>query len=434
MEAKRIIEKFGGQSALARLIGKGQTTVAYWAKTGVVPAKWHETLLTLAEEQGIKLAADDLIFRPQGDIAPAVDAATHQMLAAAQPAHASANETDLASSSFLFYSSRDGNVKVQVLIEGETVWASQQGMSEIFDTSKQNISYHIANIFKELELNQEAVVKEILTTAADNKPYLTTFYNLDAIISVGYRVNSSRATQFRRWATSILKEYLIKGFALDDERLKQGNRLFGQDYFDELLERIRKIRTSERMFWQKVTDLYSQCSVDYDKNSSVTQQFFASVQNKFHYAIHHHTAAELIKERADASKPNMGLIHYANMEKDGVILKTDTHVGKNYLTPDELEELERLVENYLGSAELFAKRKILMTMKDWIQKLDEFFRFNAYDVLEGAGKVSSDDAKRHAISEYEKYMQAHEHEFRSDFDKFVDDVKVKKRLPKASAT
>lgn len=259
------------------------------------------------------------------------------------------------------------------------------------------------------------------------------FYNLDAIISVGYRVNSSRATQFRRWATSILKEYLIKGFALDDERLKQGNRLFGQDYFDELLERIRKIRTSERMFWQKVTDLYSQCSVDYDKNSPVTQQFFASVQNKFHYAIHRRTAAELIKERADASKPNMGLIHYANMEKDGVILKTDTHVGKNYLTPEELEELERLVENYLGSAELFAKRKILMTMKDWTLKLDEFFRFNAYDVLEGAGKVSSDDAKRHAISEYEKYMQAHEHEFRSDFDKFVDNVKVKKRLPKPAA-
>ncbi|MRR56611.1 MAG: cell filamentation protein Fic [Deltaproteobacteria bacterium] len=434
MEAKQIIEKFGGQSALARLIGKGQTTVAYWARTGIIPAKWHETLLSLAAEQGIKLAADDLIFRLQSRPAPTADTVISQMPAPAQSDHAPTNETGLAPSSFLFYSSRDGNVKVQVLIEGETVWATQKGMAEIFDVESNTITYHLKNIFDSNELDTESVTRKIRATAADNKPYLTTFYNLDAIISVGYRVNSSRATQFRRWATSILKEYLIKGFALDDERLKQGNRLFGQDYFDELLERIRKIRTSERMFWQKVTDLYSQCSVDYDKNSPVTQQFFASVQNKFHYAIHHHTAAELIKERADASKPNMGLIHYANLEKDGVILKTDTHVGKNYLTPEELEELERLVENYLGSAELFAKRKILMTMKDWILKLDEFFRFNAYDVLEGAGKVSSDDAKRHAISEYEKYMQAHEHEFRSDFDKFVDNVKVKKRLPKPSPT
>lgn len=434
MEAKQIIEKFGGQSALARLIGKGQTTVAYWAKTGIIPAKWHETLLSLAAEQGITLVADDFIFRPKISTAPTADALISQIPVPAQTALAPTNEIDLTSSSFLFYSSKDGNVKVQVLIEGETVWATQKSMAEIFDVESNTITYHLKNIFDSNELDTEAVTRKIRATASDNKPYLTTFYNLDAIISVGYRVNSSHATQFRRWATSILKEYLIKGFALDDERLKQGNRLFGQDYFDELLERIRKIRTSERMFWQKITDLYSQCSVDYDKNSPVTQQFFASVQNKFHYAIHHHTAAELIKERADASKPNMGLIHYANMEKDGVILKTDTHVGKNYLTPEELEELERLVENYLGSAELFAKRKILMTMKDWILKLDEFFRFNAYDVLEGAGKVSSDDAKRHAISEYEKYMQAHEHEFRSDFDKFVDNVKVKKRLPKPSPT
>ena len=428
MRAKQIIEKFGGQSALARLVGKGQTTVAYWAKTGIVPAKWHETLLRLASAQGIRLAADDLIFRPQ-------DSPSENVLTSQMHPHSigmPTNETDTGgSSSFLFYSSREGKVKVQVLIECETVWASQQGMAEIFDTSKQNISYHLSNIFKELELTQDAVVKEILTTAADGKSYPTNFYNLDAIISVGYRVNSNRATRFRQWATSILKEYLIKGFALDDERLKQGSRLFGQDYFDELLERIRKIRTSERMFWQKVTDLYSQCSVDYDKTSPVTQMFFASVQNKFHYAIHHHTAAELIKERADATKSNMGLIYYANMEKDGVILKTDTQVGKNYLSPEELEELERLVENYLGSAELFAKRKILMTMKDWVQKLDEFLRFNAYDVLEGIGKVSNDDAKRHAISEYEKYMQLHESEFRSDFDRFVDEVKHKKKLPKS---
>nr|HQU62209.1 virulence RhuM family protein [Nitrosomonas sp.] len=255
------------------------------------------------------------------------------------------------------------------------------------------------------------------------------FYNLDAIISVGYRVNSYKATQFRKWATSVLKEYLVKGFALDDDRLKQGNKLFGKDYFDELIERIRRIRTSERMFWQKVTDLYSQCSVDYDKNATVTQSFFAQVQNKFHYAIHHHTAAELVKERADATKPNMGLVHYANMHKDGMILKTDVPIGKNYLTPEELDELERLVENYLGTAELFAKRKIVMTMKDWVNKLDEFLRFNAYDVLEGSGKVSGDSAKKHALTEYEKFMAVHEKEFISDFDKFVDEVKIKKRLP-----
>lgn len=430
MTAKEIITKFGGQSALARLVGKGQTTIAYWAKTGTIPAKWHETLLSIATRQGIKLTPNDLIFHPQDSQVSAKNTGS----VPAQSIDTPANEIDAGTSaSFLFYSSRDGSLKVQVLIEGETVWTTQKGMAEIFDVESNTITYHLKNVFESSELDAESVTRKIRVTATDNKPYLTTFYNLDAIISVGYRVNSSRATQFRRWATSILKEYLVKGFALDDERLKQGNRLFGQDYFDELLERIRKIRTSERMFWQKVTDLYSQCSVDYDKNSPVTQQFFAGVQNKFHYAIHRHTAAELIKERADASKPNMGLIHYANMDKDGVILKTDTHVGKNYLNPEELEELERLVENYLGSAELFAKRKILMTMKDWVQKLDEFFRFNAYDVLEGAGKVSSDDAKRHAISEYEKYMQAHEHEFRSDFDKFVDDLKIKKRLPKPSS-
>jgi hypothetical protein len=246
---------------------------------------------------------------------------------------------------------------------------------------------------------------------------------------VGYRVNSYKATQFRRWATTILKDYLVKGFAMDDERLKQGNQLFGKAYFDELLERIRKIRTSERMFWQKVTDLYGQCSSDYDKNSPVTQQFFAQVQNKFHYAIHQHTAAELMKERAVASKPNMGLTHFANIHKDGVVLKSDL-VGKNFLSVDELDELERVVENYLGTAELFARRKIVMTMKDWVQKLDEFLRFNAYQVLDGLGCVSSDAAKQFAFAEYEKFKAKHDEEFKSDFDKLVTDAKIKRRLPK----
>lgn len=443
MSAKSVVEKFGGQTAVSKLIGINQSAVAYWVKKGTVPSKWHARLLEIASGLGIYLAASDFVDS-QGVAASTNRENTPVEIEDSNPV---VNDPDAdhlekivdfssladfpnTASQFMFYAAKDGAIKVQVMLGDETVWASQQGMAEIFETSKQNISYHLANIFSESELDQKSVVKEFLTTAVDGKKYPTNFYNLDAIISVGYRINSSKATQFRRWATSILKEYMIKGYALDDERLKQGNQLFGQDYFDELLERIRKIRTSERMFWQKVTDLYSQCSSDYDKTSPITQQFFANVQNKFHYAIHHHTAAEIVKIRADASKPNMGLTHYANMHKDGVILKSDVFVGKNYLTPEELEELERLVENYLGSAELFAKRKILMTMKDWVQKLDEFFRFNAYDVLDGFGKVRGDDAKKHALSEYEKYMNSHEKEFRSDFDRFVDEVKVKKILPR----
>ena len=444
MSAKTIVEKFGGQTAVAKLIGINQSAVAYWVKKGTVPAKWHARLIEIAGDMGINLVASDFVDNPgvlvsinPEPITFDVDLSNHVV-----NDHGSSNldrDVDYSSSAdfanaasqFLFYAANDGTTKVQVILGDETVWASQKGMAEIFDVESNTISYHLRNIYEINELDESITTRKI-RSVVDSGPNLIQFYNLDAIISVGYRVNSSKATQFRRWATSILKEFMIKGYALDDERLKQGNQLFGQDYFDELLERIRKIRTSERMFWQKVTDLYSQCSSDYDKSSPITQQFFANVQNKFHYAIHHHTAAEIVKIRADASKPNMGLTHYANMNKDGVILKSDVSVGKNYLAPEELEELERLVENYLGSAELFAKRKILMTMKDWVQKLDEFFRFNAYDVLEGFGKVRGDVAKKHAISEYEKYMRAHEKEFHSDFDRFVDEIKVKKRLPKKS--
>ncbi len=445
MSAKSVVEKFGGQTALSKLIGINQSAVAYWVKKGTVPAKWHSRLIEIANGLGIDLAATDLVDSKDVEVSTNLDKTSTEIdgsnmiqnysddVHSEQPID-SPSLVDIPSttSQFMFYAAKDGAIKVQVMLGDETVWSSQKGMSEIFDVDVRTISEHLVNIFSSGELDEYSVIRKFRTTAVDGKNYDTNFYNLDAIISVGYRVNSSKATQFRRWATSILKEFMIKGYALDDERLKQGNQLFGQDYFDELLERIRKIRTSERMFWQKVTDLYSQCSSDYDKTSPITQQFFANVQNKFHYAIHHHTAAEIIKIRADASKPNMGLTHYANMHKDGVILKSDVSVGKNYLTPEELEELERLVENYLGSAELFAKRKILMTMKDWVQKLDEFFRFNAYDVLDGFGKVRGDDAKKHALSEYEKYMSIHEKEFRSDFDRFVDELKVKKRLPKKS--
>jgi hypothetical protein len=318
-------------------------------------------------------------------------------------------------------------------VEGETVWASQKGIADIFDISVSTINEHLKNIFESNELDEKSVIRKILITAADHKKYQTNFYNLDAIISVGYRVNSYKATQFRRWATSLLKEYLIKGFAMDDERLKQGNQLFGKDYFDELLERIRRIRTSERLFWQKITDVYAQCSTDYDKHSPTTQAFFAQVQNKFHYAIHRHTAAELIVQRADASKPNMGVVHFANMNKDGFVLKADVTIGKNYLKEQELDELDLLVENYLGTAELFAKRQIVMTMKDWVQKLDEFLRFNAYEVLTGQGSISSDAAKAHAMTEYEKFRVVHDRTFKSDFDQMVDEARLKRRLPKAKS-
>lgn len=439
MNVKTLVKKFGGQSILATQLGIGQSAIAYWVKKDLIPSKWHAQLLSIAQASSIDILATDLLAVKTGQDAVLGDEA--ETKGDSDTSSQQRNESALpltpaiasGAEQFMFYAGENGVTKVQVLLGDETVWASQDAIAEIFDTTKQNISSHLSNIFNELELNEQATVKKILTVQIEGGRQVSRelmHYNMDAIISVGYRVNSYKATQFRRWATAILKEYLVKGFALDDERLKQGSRLFGKDYFDELLERIRKIRTSERMFWQKVTDLYSQCSVDYDKDSPVTKLFFTQIQNKFHYAIHKHTAAELIKMRADATKPNMGLTHFANMSKDGVLLKSDVTTGKNYLTVEELDELERLVENYLGAAELFAKRKIVMTMKDWVAKLDEYFRFNSYEVLEGAGRVTHDTAKHHAFAEYEKFRIEHDKKFKSDFDKLVEEAKGKKRLPK----
>ena len=441
MSVRGVVDKFGGQTALAMLVGVNQSAVAYWVKRGSIPSKWHAQLLELANQNGLSIDPSELIAAwPNMTVVKEIinDEQKDETLISL------ANDTiinDLpnndinqsltqGNSQFLFYASGNGKIKIQVVVQDETVWASQKGMGDIFGVEANTITYHLKEIFSSDELNEISVTRKIRVTAADGKNYDTNFYNLDAIISVGYRVNSYQATQFRKWATTVLKGYLIKGFALDDERLKQGNQLFGKDYFEELLERIRKIRASERMFWQKVTDLYSQCSVDYDKNSPITKDFFTGIQNKFHFAIHHHTSAELIKLRADASKPNMGLTHFANMDKDGVVLPSDAKIGKNYLTVDELDELERLVENYLGSAELLARRKIVMTMKDWVQKLDEFLRFNAYDVLQGYGKVSRETAEKHALTEYNKFRVVHEKEYKSDFDKIVDEIRIKKRLPK----
>jgi hypothetical protein len=386
-------------------------------------------LLSLAGSLKVDILAADLLAVDLSDRS-ASKVVTHLTEQAEQQPYVMQAEASGAQQ-FLFYASENGSLKIQVLLGDETVWASQQGIAGIFDTSKQLISYHLSNIFKELELSEGSVVKEILTTAADNKPYKTRFYNLDAIISVGYRVNSYKATQFRRWATTVLKEYLIKGFAMDDERLKQGNQLFGKDYFDDLLERIREIRASERRFYQRVTDIYRECSADYDPESSITHQFYANVQDKLHYAIHGHTSAELVMLRADASKPYMGLTSYKNESKGGKVIKSDVTVGKNYLNKDEATDLDRLVSMYLDWAENFARRHIPMTMKDWAERLDGFLSFNAYEVLDGYGKVRRDIAEKRAITEYEKFRIVQDKDFKSDFDKVVDGIKTSKKLPKA---
>jgi len=333
---------------------------------------------------------------------------------------------------FMFYQGNDGAIRVQIIIGDETVWTSQSGMAEIFNTSKQGISYHLSNIFKEGELDENSVVKEILTTAADGKNYPTNFYNLDVIIAVGYRVNSYEATQFRIWATKILKEYLIKGFALDDERLKQGKELFGKDYFSELVERIREIRASERRFYQKITDIYAQCSIDYNVKSPITQTFFATVQNKLEFAITRHTSAEIIKLRADSTKPNMGLTSWKNESKGGKILKSDVSVGKNYLKEPEIKELNRIVNMYLDYAENMAERNKVMKMSDWVTKLNSFLSFNEYNILTDAGKVRKSVADSFAEKEYDKFRVIQDRNYESDFDKIAKSIKETGVLPSKS--
>jgi hypothetical protein len=267
------------------------------------------------------------------------------------------------------------------------------------------------------ELDERSVCAKIAHTAADGKNYQTQFYNLDAIIAVGYRVNSYEATRFRIWATKVLREFIIKGFVLDDERLKQG-QMWGKDYFDELLERIREIRASERRFYQKITDIYAQCSIDYDAKAPITKEFYAAVQNKLHWAITGHTAAELIKERVDATRPNIGLTTWKNAPR-GKILKSDVIVAKNYLDEKELKALNRIVSMYLDFAELQAERKIPMTMANWAKRLDAFLQFNEFNILNDAGKVSTHVAKQLAEAEYEKFHVIQDREFESDFDRAV---------------
>lgn len=318
---------------------------------------------------------------------------------------------------FLIFTSQAGEESIEVRVEGETVWLTQKLIAELFGKGRSTISEHLSNIFSEAELLENSVCREFRHTGGDGKSYQTKFYNLDAIISVGYRVNSKRATQFRQWATQVLSEFAIKGFVLDHKRLENGSFL-GEDYFESLLAEIREIRLSERRFYQKITDIYA-TSLDYNKDAEATQDFFAKVQSKLHFGIHGHTAAELIMQRADGDKMHMGLTSWSNAP-DGKIIKTDVSVAKNYLNKDELESLGRIVSAYLDLAEDRAKRKIPMTMEDWGKRLDLFLEFDEREILQDAGKVTAQIAKAFAESEFEKYRIIQDKLFKSDFDKLLE--------------
>jgi len=323
-------------------------------------------------------------------------------------------------SDIIFYSSPEGNIHVEVVFSDDTFWLSQKRMAELFGVEVHTVNYHLKEIFKSGELKEDSTIRKIRIVQREGKRDVSRdvdFYNLDAIIAVGYRVNSYQATQFRIWATRTLKEFIIKGFVLDDERLKHGQR-FGKDYFDELLERIREIRASERRFYQKITDIYQQCSIDYDKDAEITKTFFKTVQNKLHWAITGKTAAQIIAERANASMSNMGLQTWKNAPK-GKILKTDVVIAKNYLVEREIKELERVVSMYLDYAENQAVRQIPKKMADWVQKLDAFLQFNEYQILTDAGKVSNEVAKQLAEEEYGKFRVVQDGKFESDFDREV---------------
>jgi hypothetical protein len=328
------------------------------------------------------------------------------------------------SADIILYTDPQGQVKVEVYYEDETFWLSQKRMAELFGKDVRTVNEHLKNIFETEELSPDSTIRKfriVQTEGAREVSREIDFYNLDAVIAVGYRVNSYQATQFRIWATRTLREFVVKGFVLDDERLKQGQR-FGKDYFDELLERIQGIRASERRFYQKITDIYAECSIDYDPKAEVTQTFYKTVQNKLHWAITGQTAAELIAKRADASKPHMGLTTWKNAPK-GKILKSDVSVAKNYLDEKELRELNRIVTMYLDYAENQAARRIPMKMTDWVGKLNAFLQFNEYDVLHDAGKVSHQVAQKLAAQAYEQFRVIQDRNYESDFDQEVKKMK-----------
>ncbi|MBU4000245.1 virulence RhuM family protein [Patescibacteria group bacterium] len=321
-----------------------------------------------------------------------------------------------------FYQTPDGSVNIEVLFAEENIWLTQKKMAELFDTTKQNISLHLKNIFKESELRADSVVKDFLTTASDGKNYKTQFYSLEAIIAVGYRVSSERGAQFRQWATGILKNYIHKGYALDVNRMKYGSR-FSARYFDELYEEIKDIRTSERVIYQKITDIYA-TAIDYSPKVYESKEFFATVQNKLHFAITGKTAAEIITERVSGKKEKMGLTSWRRSPQ-GKIMPSDTVIAKNYLDKKELEHLNRIGNMYLDYAEMQAARGKAMTMRDWIAKLNAFLKFSEYEILTNAGKVSHEVAEALALKEYEKYRVIQDKNYISDFDREIKQLKNK---------
>lgn len=317
---------------------------------------------------------------------------------------------------FLLYNMPDADGKVQVVINGETLWCTQKAMAQLFDVGVPAISKHLKNIFEEGELVADSVISKMETTAADGKNYTTTYYSLDAIIAVGYRVSSLKATRFRQWATKILNEYIKKGFAMDDERLKQGNAVFGKDYFRELLERIRSIRTSERRIWQQITDIYAECSTDYDKNSPTTKDFYAMIQNRFHFAITGQTAAEIIYSKADHTKDHMGLTTWNNAP-DGRVLKSDVSIAKNYLQEKEIRQLERAVTGFFDYIEDLIERENTFNMAQFSTSVNEFLTFRKYQILPDKGKISAAQAKKKAEEEYDIFNKTQR--INSDFDKEI---------------
>lgn len=324
---------------------------------------------------------------------------------------------------FLIYSTSNNEVRVDVLLQNEMLWLSQKAMSFLFGCSPDNIALHLKNIFESSELEEKSVTEVFSATAADGKNYKVKHYNLDAIISVGYRVNSTKATQFRIWATNTLKEYIIKGFVMDDTRLKQGQTVFGKDYFKELLQRIRSIRTSERRIYQQITDIFAECSIDYDKNADITKHFYAMVQNKFHFAITGKTAAEIIFETADSKAEYMGLSTWNNAP-DGRVLKSDVIIAKNYLQEKEIKQLERTVTGYFDYIEGLIERENTFTMEELAKSVNEFLSFNKYKILDGKGKVSKLQADKKAIQEYDIFNKTQK--IISDFDKEIKKLDTKK--------
>src|SRR3989338_10889044 len=333
---------------------------------------------------------------------------------------------------FLLYTDANGKVKVEIFLKNENIWLTQEKISELFGVERSVVTKHLKNIFTDGELREDSVCANFAHTAGDGKTYQTKFYNLDAIISVGYRVNSATATRFRIWATERLREYIIKGYTMNDEKLKDPYNIFGKDYFEEQLARIRNIRSSERRFYQKVTDIYAECSIDYNPNEEITKQFFATVQNKLHFAISGQTAAEIIYKRVGNAKPNMGLTAWKNSPR-GTIRISDVAIAKNYFDEKELDGLNRIVTMYLDYAEIQAQKGIAMKMKDWVEKLDAFLRFNEREILTDNGKISHEVAIALAENEYAKYRAIQDRNYISDFDREVKKIAEKrKKSPKKS--